>query len=203
MYLGSDCVIFKASSEVNIEKATHITSPFEKIIIKRIDANYILFTFSWLDPVRISKKLIETNQLSLTFLYYNESQTIVCFGNSESLINFAIKRIKDLLGIKLEKLELYDRYKKLINAELINVHLLNNSMNNENEVKAININNVPESILKSYFKENMVVSLTFKCYVGKNTKTYFYIDKGSVLSFPDLMEEEIIYALFDKAFNFL
>ncbi|WP_117170585.1 hypothetical protein [Paraliobacillus sediminis] len=206
MYLlESDCIIYKVNKEISLDKCEYIL-PSEKLEIETKNSKYIKFVFSWIDPIRAREKIIAKDRNRLTLIYFYNKKIISCFGSSESQIGFVINKFERILGIKLEKIDVFNNYKIKIKAELINLHFFNdNSINLESEdyTQKLSVKNATEANLKQIFYQHKITLLTFKVTDDVRGVSYFYVDRGSVVSFPDLMKEDVAYEILQRHFTFL
>jgi len=203
--LERDCILFKANKKINFE-SYQFSTPYEKLNIEESNQGYTKIIYTWLDPVRVREKIIAKDQRSVILIYFYKKDILSCFGSSESLIGYVINKMEKVFKVGLEKVKIFDNFNDAISAELINIHLFMGEgygeglYEDEHTVK-LNIKDIPRSVLQSYFNKNQVTSLTFKNIESNNRINYFYVDNGSVVSFPDTMKEDVVYNVLEKVFH--
>ncbi|PEO56163.1 hypothetical protein CN567_29430 [Bacillus toyonensis] len=200
LYFERDCILFKVNNKLKFIEYRPIT-PFEQVMVKERGRCQEI-TYTWLDPIRVSEKIVAKNQNSMHAIYFYDEDVIVFFSSSESYIGYVINKFEKAFNIQFNKCDIYSQCKNEVLtgnlnniAELINIHLYKNSTEEYN-IKKLSIKDVPNNILKQYFISDQVASLTFK-FNGPKT-TYFYLDKGSVITFPDTVKEEVVYNVLEK-----
>ena len=203
---GYDCILFKI--EEPFQLTNHLYSAplnhFEKFEVTNIDNNTVKIMYSWLDPIKIRDKIVDRNQLSMLFIFFKNQNLIACFGSSESYIGHAVSRLEKKLNLKkLEKVNLFNFFKQIVlrnndNISFVNsnkmiftnIHLYNGDKNlfdcEIDDIKKVAIKTINDNELIVLLSSNYLESLTFKL-IEYNIS--FYIDKQSVLSFPETIED--------------
>lgn len=203
MYLlEKDCVLLKAKTKFN-HNLYQCSTPYEKMVIEESNQVYIKFVYSWLDPVRVREKIISKDQRSMVIVYFLKNNIFSFFGSSESQMNYVINKFEKIFKMELEKINAFENYSQIISAKLIGIHLIgsHNYQNQSLETTDVKlkVNDIAEATINQYFSEKRITLLTFKVENDMGTN-YFYVDKGSVITFPDLMKEDTIYGILEKAF---
>jgi len=200
LYFERDCILFKVNNKLKFIDYRPIT-PFEQVRVKE-RGQYQEITYTWLDPIRVSEKIVAKNQNSMFGIYFYDKDVIAFFSSSESNIGYVINKFEKAFNIQFNKCDIYNQCKNNVLtenpnefAELINIHLYKNSTEEYN-IKKLSIKDIPNNILKQYIISDQVASLTFKFTDQK--VSYFYLDKGSVITFPDTVKEEVVYNVLEK-----
>lgn len=199
-----DCILFKLNKSVQINEDSIYSTPnknFEKFDIQKLNDKVLKLTYSWLDPVRIRNKIIARDNVSVTFLYFLNLKTFACFGNSESYISYAISKLESKLKLPtLEKVNLFLFCKTQIlnninskTARLTSIHIYNKNKLltecDEGDLKKYSIKTLKIEELVEFLRSEYLESFTYK---SDDYNTYFYIDKESVISFPENIKEEVV-----------
>lgn len=197
----TDSILFHFVSEIKIQDLNGLaTSPFEDLSVSKKNDDVIELVYTWLDPVRVRDKILSREQRSVSCWVFKSEKFICAFSNSESSIAYFMSKLSTIIPTQFERVFPYDYWKqfyycKNLNwfAKLTSIHIEKKPTSHDpNEIKKISIKNITEFELESLFENNSVTNLTFHM----EGNTIFYIDKNSVVSFPDTaIENDVFYTL--------
>jgi hypothetical protein len=202
-----DSIIYKSKSVILFNNFKSNT-PYEELKVNKFSENSLKITYTWFDPLKVRDKIIAKDQKTITIIYFKKQNILSCFGNSESQIGYVISRIEKILKINLEKVDIFSNYSAIINSELISIHIQETDFRTTEllesgieEQVSLSLKDIPQNILTEYFNNGRVTLLTFRYCENNKLLTYFYVDKGSVVTFPDTVKEDVIYNVLEKAIN--
>lgn len=201
-----DCIIYKSKSIIDFDKFKSSYTPYEKFDVKDYSSEIKTISYTWIDPIRVRDKIIAKDKRSIVLVYLFKKNIIACFGTSESQIGYVVNRIEKVSKVNLGKIDIFKDFSNIITTQPITVHLqmgdnyYDDTLDNPDLIK-VKVKDLQEKDLENYFAEGKVVLLTFKFLTNNNMFTYFYIDRGSVLTFPDTEKEDVIYNVLEKIFN--
>ncbi|WP_410986727.1 hypothetical protein [Bacillus paranthracis] len=207
--MEKDCILYRVNSGFQIDKLHSITPKritYDKYDISYMNDQIIKISYKWLDPIKVQDKIISREPKSVFLLYFVQRKILCCFGSSESQIGFVISKLEKKIAMHLEKINLFNICRdKFINEDswefdLVNIYLLQKKPisfdDYENtQVKKIKINDIGSEELKEHLINGEVTSFT---YYFNERKTYFYLDSESVVSFPDVIKEEVVYNVIES-----
>ncbi|EMA6344105.1 hypothetical protein OCD85_23155 [Bacillus pacificus] len=207
--MEKDCILYRVTNDFQIDKLHSITPKritYDKYDISYINNQIIRISYKWLDPIKVQEKIISREPKSVVLIYFVQRKIICCFGSSESYIGFVISKLEKKLATHLEKINLFDICKKkYINednweSDLVSIYLLQKKPNSFDDyestrVKKVKINDIGSAELRKHLINGEVTSFT---YYFNERKTYFYLDSESVVSFPDVVKEEVVYHVIES-----
>lgn len=197
----NDCTIYKVNNKIpfeNIGDSTLNNRRYEKFVTSVIRKDIVKITYSWLDPVKVRDKIVSNDTRSVTFIYFPNKDILGCFGSSESCIGHALNKIQMEFKVVLDKVNTFEIIENKIFenknwfGKVVGLHIYDKSFSNE---KKISIKDLSLQDLKNYYQNYIVTCFT--CYSDFD-KTYFYLDKESVLTFPDNIKEDVVYNVLEK-----
>ncbi|MBT2616136.1 MULTISPECIES: hypothetical protein [unclassified Bacillus (in: firmicutes)] len=197
-----DCKIFKVKNNFSIDKIISCNSSiFESYEVEYLNDSVIEISFSWIDHLKFQDKIISREKKNVVIIYMRFLNLIFCFGNTESSILFAIKKIERVAEFEGEEVNIFEYLKKqfLINnndfMELISVSFLKEpSVVDKNEIMNIDIVDINDTEFKEIITNKEITSFLF---YSEENACYFFIDNSSVLCFDDnAKKKDVVNILF-------
>ncbi|UYV50708.1 hypothetical protein [Priestia megaterium] len=205
--LETDCTIYKADGEfLSTDICTKLTSKtFEEYDVKALNERIVKVVFSWLDPLKIRDKLGIKEQKEVVLWFFIKEKILVTWCSSEESVGHVLRKIENRLHVRFEKINIFDRAKNPLNfntfAQLSSIHILNNELMSFEEDDAFNFDKkisfqtVSNEEYNDYIDKSLITSLTFK---NLNKHFYFYVDKESIVSFPEAMKVADVINVLEK-----
>ncbi|MGZ4160476.1 MAG: hypothetical protein ACXVNF_06740 [Neobacillus sp.] len=163
---------------------------YQEIKSNKLNEEINQHTFSWIDPIRVSNKIVSREQYNVVIYSFIDKNLVCIFGSSESSICYAIEKLSEYTGIKFRRTNLFEYWLRKYRsddywfAEIVNLQVYHSikGLEYNAEKRKIPITKLSRDEILDYIDSNHLCSISFKT---KRRSLCFNLDSGSVVSFFD------------------
>ncbi|MBH0328793.1 hypothetical protein ABH14_03110 [Brevibacillus brevis] len=199
---GKDCTFFEVKKEGDWGTIAEIKkNDYEDIKSTKYE-NRVQIIYTWADSIKVLDKVVARQKRTVVLIFFISTNVVCCFGSSESLVTYAKNMLFERASLVLKKIDVFNACIRRIKNEdlfapLSNVQLLRRVADSISDYPVIKI---PVSELAKHELINIINSKDLKSmtFHADNIKTHFYLDRNSVLSFPDTAKDDDIEYVLEK-----
>jgi hypothetical protein len=197
--LHRDCIFYKYRGVPNWRdiQGSNLDNNFCSFSCVSYEEEILQASIIWIDPIKVREKIITSERKIMKFYVFKKNNLICLFGGSESQMAYTISKILTLFPITLEKVNIFDSFKKNFleskpykNFCLTSVDIVKPASGFDNSTYLnIPLADIRIGKIENYINSSDTISLLI---FFQEKQIYFSVDIYSVVSFFDTDEFDFI-----------